>query len=123
VTHPILGPASWKEMWTAAEKLRAGGKRICTWCHEEIPNGRRSRCGAKGCSEHIWQATSWRRCRALCLRRDRFCPCGARATEADHRVPVCLGGLSDQGNLRGLCHACHLEATARLRREGKDYVA
>lgn len=123
VTHPVLGSSTWQEMWKHAEKLRAGGKRVCTWCHEEIVPGRRTRCGSRSCAEHIWQATSWSRCRTICLRRDKFCKCGARATEVDHIVPVSLGGLSDQKNLRGLCHECHKQATARLRREKKKYVA
>lgn len=123
VTHPVIGPATWAEMWAVAEKMRAGGKRICTWCHEEITPGRRTRCGSRGCAEHIWQATSWSRCRAVCLRRDKFCPCGEPAVEVDHIVPVSLGGLSDQKNLRGLCHECHLKATALLRKEKEAYRA
>jgi len=110
-------------MWAAAEKLRSVGKRICTWCHEEILPGRRTRCGSRSCGEHIWQATSWPRCRRVALRRQPLCKCGRRATEVDHVVPVSLGGLSDQRNLRGLCHECHKLATAQLRREKKSYVA
>ena len=123
VTHPVLGPATWERMWAAAEKIRATGKRICTWCHEEIVPGRRTQCGSRGCKEHIWQATSWSRCRQVCLRRSKVCPCGARAVEVDHIVPVALGGLSDQSNLRGLCHDCHLEATRAFRKDKEAYVA
>jgi len=123
VTHPVLGPATWSEMWAYAEKQRERGNKICTWCHSEIGPGRRTRCGRNNCAEHIWQATSWTRCRQVCLRRCKLCPCGARAVEVDHIVPVSLGGLSDQGNLRGLCRPCHLAATAQLRREKKSYVA
>jgi 5-methylcytosine-specific restriction endonuclease McrA len=43
--------------------------------------------------------------------------------EADHIIPVSLGGLGDQSNLRSLCKSCHKAATARLRKLGKHYKA
>lgn len=122
-THPILGPASWREMVAAVEKLRAEGRRICTWCHRDLPPGRRSRCGNLECSEAIWQAYSWGRCRGISLRTHQICPCGKRSSEVDHIIPVSLGGLGDQCNLRALCRACHKAATNRLRREKAAYVA
>ena len=122
-THPIIGPATWAMMRAAADKIRATGLRVCTWCHGPISSGRITRCGRAACNEGIWQAYSWSRCRRLTLRRQPLCSCGKRATEVDHIVPVCLGGLCDQNNLRGLCHPCHAVATARLRKEGATYRA
>jgi 5-methylcytosine-specific restriction protein A len=41
------------------------------------------------------------------LARDRHCPCGARATHADHIVPLSQGGDWSESNGRGLCSSCH----------------
>jgi hypothetical protein len=32
----------------------------------------------------------------------------ARAVEVHHRLPVALGGGDEPGNLRAVCHACHV---------------
>lgn len=136
-THPVIGLATWGEMVAARDALRAVGKRVCTWCHEEVPEGLRTRCGKAECREKIWQAQSWSRCRQVALRRNRICqgklttrtgnsyrtwPCGKRALEVDHIVPVSLGGSGDQSNLRCLCHECHLEATRLLRQYKSEYA-
>lgn len=118
-THPILGPATWRQMEAAAKAL---GK-VCSWCHGPVSKKRRTRCGKRECDEHLWQAQAWGRCRQLALRANRFCRCGARAAEVDHIVPVCLGGTGDQTNLRPLCCECHRQATAKLRREKGAYIA
>lgn len=55
---------------------------------------------------------AWRRRRAAILRRDRFCPCGAVATEVDHLVPKARGGTDHPSNLRGLCKPCHSAKTS-----------
>lgn len=123
-THPILGASSWREMQAAADAIRATGKRICTWCHGGISSGFRTRCGKEDCAEMIWRAYSWGRCIRVAMKAAKgLCPCGKLAAEVDHIIPVSLGGLGDQGNLRALCSGCHKEATARLRRERERYVA
>ena len=35
-----------------------------------------------------------------------------RATEADHRVALHLGGADDESNLQALCHGCHVTKTS-----------
>lgn len=123
-THPVLGLASWPEIKQAATAIgQASGRRICAWCHCEVPPGNRTRCGSAQCAEFLWRAYSWERCRREALRINRRCRCGKRAREVDHIVPVSLGGSSDLGNLRSLCPQCHLAATKRLRREREAYVA
>jgi 5-methylcytosine-specific restriction endonuclease McrA len=124
VTHPTLGPATWREIQQETSVLRALlGVNICHWCHRTVPAGCRTQCGASDCTEAIWSAYSWSHLRSEVLRKQRFCLCGKRAEEVDHIIPVSLGGTGDRTNLRGLCHDCHRQATARLRREGKSYVA
>ena len=60
-----------------------------------------------------------RRFRAAVLAREPRCRrCGARATEADHIVPVSRGGTNDpEANGQGLCRPCH---DAKTRAEGRD---
>lgn len=121
VTHPIIGLASWSEIKAATEVT---GRKICWWCHSDVPKGLRTRCGKSECAEMIWRVSSWARCAQVALRSaGRKCQCGAGATEVDHIVPVSLGGSGDQSNLRAMCHDCHRAATAKLRREKKEYVA
>jgi 5-methylcytosine-specific restriction endonuclease McrA len=136
-THPVLGLVTWAEMVNFRDTLRTAGKRVCTWCHEEVPEGLRTRCGKAECREKIWQAQSWGRCAKVALRRNRLCQgkliertgnsirtrlCGKRALEVDHIVPVSLGGSGDQSNLRCLCHECHLAATNALRKYKSEYA-
>jgi hypothetical protein len=54
-------------------------------------------------------AGEWRRLRLAVLARDRrVCRwCGARATEADHLVPVAEGGASTLSNLVAACRTCN----------------
>lgn len=33
------------------------------------------------------------------------------ATEVDHIVPLCHGGVDDEGNVQSLCAKCHREKT------------
>jgi 5-methylcytosine-specific restriction endonuclease McrA len=126
-THPILGPSTWREMREAASTIRREtSKRVCVWCHQEIPKGRRTRCGKEECNEGIYCAWSWGHCRHLALWENyhlKKCQCGKPAAEADHIVPVSLGGTGDQDNLRPLCRACHKAETARLRRDKREYTA
>lgn len=58
------------------------------------------------------------------LREAKFicAKCGAHgyAMEADHILPIILGGTSDRSNLRALCVPCHKEETAALARRRAD---
>lgn len=107
------------------EHRGATGARLCSWCHGAVPAGLRTRCGSLLCKEMIWRAQAWARCMNFTMRRDKHTcvVCGAGAAEVDHIIPVSLGGTGDLNNLRALCHECHKQATARLRRDGKDYLA
>lgn len=130
ITHPTLGPASWKQINAArAQILKELGRRVCSWCQGDVPSGYRTRCGKAECNEKLWQVQRWERCRWVKLRSlgsIKACE-RCRATrvelEVDHIVPVSLGGTGDQNNLRALCVVCHKAATARLRREKSEYKA
>jgi 5-methylcytosine-specific restriction protein A len=57
----------------------------------------------------------WRRVRKQVLEETPICPCGKPATDVDHIRP--FRGLADplrlaRGNLRALCHPCHMGRTA-----------
>jgi len=126
VTHPRLGPVTWKEMEAAVKQIRAElGRKVCTWCHRDVPAGARTRCGNSHCNEMICRAQSWQRCVRIVMARDRHrCKlCGRGAGEVDHIVPVSLGGLGDVENLRALCTACHKTVTKRLRQQKEKYAA
>jgi len=124
ITHPILGVATWSEMRAAVKRIREEtGRKVCLWCHKAISKGRRTRCGNAHCGEMIWQSWDPARPIRVALRANKHCPCGALATEVDHRVPVSLGGTGDQSNLLPLCHECHRKATALLRKEKAAYKA
>lgn len=49
------------------------------------------------------------------LARDVLCRlCGERAaTEVDHIVPLARGGADNDGNMQGVCRACHAKKTRR----------
>lgn len=51
----------------------------------------------------------WRKVRMIVLERDQFvCSyCCDEATEADHVIPTCQGGLDDLNNLLAACRACN----------------
>ncbi len=126
LTHPHLGPASWKEMERYVREFRKRtGVKLCAWCHGPVPRGKRTRCGKKICDEMLFQSQSWGRCIAVAMRKAgwKCAKCGGGAMEVDHKVPVSLGGTGDQSNLRPLCIPCHKKATKRLRKEKAAYVA
>lgn len=54
----------------------------------------------------------WEAIRRAVLASTPLCPCGARATDVDHVVPLRQGGTHARGNLRALCHPCHSRRTA-----------
>ena len=63
--------------------------------------------------------------RAAILKRDRYCPCGRPATEADHRRSVadCQRAGIDPNTLdngQGLCPDCHALKTAAEKRQGQQ---
>ena len=72
---------------------------------------------AKGrCDEHAakpWRSYggSWAIKRLRVLARNPRCPCGLKATEVDHVVPLRLGGTHDDDNLEALCKPCHSRKT------------
>lgn len=128
VTHPTLGVVTWREIQTAvAQRVEAAGKRICSWCFGEVPAGRMTRCGKEAYTERIQEAISWNVCcrRTIKAALGRGCAlCGYRyPQEVDHILPVSLGGTGDPDNRRALCHRCHKEETARLRKERDRFVA
>ena len=124
VTHPVIGPATWQQIQAAADKIRKTGVKVCSWCFCKGDKVSRTRCGSRDCHEQIWQVQSWARCRRVAIKAHRYCElCPARASEVDHIIPVSLGGLGDQSNLRGLCKDCHKKESARLKQLGKAYKA
>lgn len=130
VTHPVIGVASWSEIWKAARKRRLEtSSRICTWCFEPVPErGRRTKSCSHECAERIRMAYSWAWCRRITLKLYRCCElCGASGSliefQADHRIPVSLGGTGDPENLRKLCVPCHRAESRRLRALGAAFVA
>ena len=57
---------------------------------------------------------SWRKLRALFLKRHPLCcVCGREATDVDHIVPKAMGGADDWSNLQALCHEHHSGKTAQ----------
>jgi 5-methylcytosine-specific restriction endonuclease McrA len=128
ITHPILGLVTWREMQDAQQEIfKHQAIRVCTWCHVRVPSGRRTRCDAKECAQSIRYACYPQTLFDYVRRRDKntcqLCGDAQSDTEADHIIPVSLGGSGDMDNLRTLCVPCHKSETRRLRKEGKDFVA
>jgi 5-methylcytosine-specific restriction protein A len=55
---------------------------------------------------------AWEKIRADVLKRTPICPCGALATDVDHRIPRARGGTDHPSNLAALCRSCHARKTA-----------
>jgi len=55
---------------------------------------------------------NWQKVRRQVLYECPVCPCGAPATEVDHRTPLARGGTHERHNLQALCKACHSHKTA-----------
>ena len=105
------------------------GRRFCRWCHQEVPQGRRSYCNDE-CRKHA----DFNLTRHFAMQRDghKCVLCGAgrhtyqemeaarlegrvllrSAVEVDHNVAVADGGSHHPDNLRTLCCGCHRKRTA-----------
>ena len=62
----------------------------------------------------------WPRIRAQVLKEEPECrlrlpDCTIVSTDCDHVLPRSRGGTNARSNLRGVCHACHMKVTARIR--------
>lgn len=75
---------------------------------EQPPNGNRPSAAKRG------YGSKWRLIRAAFLKAHPVCDCGAKATEADHAVPLREGGSNAWSNLRPKCKPCHSRKTATL---------
>lgn len=104
-----------------------------------MPNRPRSPCTEPGCPElvdrpgkcpahrrdydrelkrrHTWRnyGGDWPKIRAQVLAEEPLCPCGARATDVDHVVPLRRGGTHQRSNLQPLCKPCHASKSAKER--------
>ncbi|MFN7019901.1 MAG: HNH endonuclease [Phycisphaerales bacterium] len=71
--------------------------------------------GDRGSAHSRGYGARWRRLRRIILARDPVCRvCQASpAVTVDHLVPKAEGGGDDEGNLQGLCAACHTRKTQR----------
>jgi 5-methylcytosine-specific restriction enzyme A len=128
--------------WADHEDLPKGpnGRALCRRCSQEVPVGRRTFC-SKACVTEWRIRTDAGFARRQVFQRDRgvCAECGKNVFEdaewrngskrtprargsgdlwqADHIVPVAEGGGEcGLDGLRTLCHACHLVATAALRK-------
>jgi 5-methylcytosine-specific restriction protein A len=61
---------------------------------------------------------AWRRLRLAVLSEQPICPCGAKASEVDHVVPLSAGGTHDRSNLMARCKPCHSRKTLKENRGG-----
>jgi len=59
---------------------------------------------------------AWAAIRRRVLIEEPVCPCGATATEVDHRLPLRDGGTHARANLQALCSTCHKRKTAEEHR-------
>lgn len=114
------------------------GRRLCCFCGDPIPKGRRDWCGDQcvlrygiASGDHgLIRSELWRRDKGVCALCGSQCACNVRdrmwtpdgwvkSTEipwdADHIVPLVEGGGHSLDNLRTLCHPCHKRVTRELR--------
>lgn len=106
----------------------SGVSGFCHWCDTQITAARRTRWCTDRCRRawernHVWgRARAWARKRAkyACVR------CGAgrdAGLEVNHIIPVNgarrnVGCFNHESNLECVCHACHVQITARQRATG-----
>jgi 5-methylcytosine-specific restriction protein A len=57
--------------------------------------------------------------RAVMLRDEGLCECGALASQVDHVIPLSEGGSDGMENRRAICDPCHAEKTARESARGR----
>lgn len=105
----------------------------CRQCGKELPNCRLWYCGgAEGeCVKLYYSLNVWGYAVELAIKRaGRKCEdCSSSLTLEVHHIKPLNGSprrgeLNKQGNLRVLCHACHIKAHVKLRprKENKDVV-
>lgn len=71
---------------------------------------------------HDLTSTEWRKLRQFILERDHHtCHyCGAMANAVDHKVPLNLGGRSNEDNLVAACRPCN---SAKRDRKAEEWKA
>ena len=78
--------------------------------HKQIVNKQYNRFDRDKDSQAFYESVAWRRLRRIKLQMNPLCEeCGrAKATTADHIVPIKQGGATlDVSNLQSLCGSCH----------------
>jgi hypothetical protein len=99
-------------------KLLPNGRRPCRGCGAKVPKGRLTWCGNECRDKHYMglsafaRAAVWKRDHGVCA----LCGNNRSAWEADHIVPLVMGGSNDISNYRTLCVKCHKAETAKLAR-------
>lgn len=123
-------PSSWELRTPIKNQKGPNGRPLCTWCHKEVPIGRRTWCSGE-CVDQYRMATDWQYLSRKVYERDKaICQsCGVdtkeipykkwrrRAHDIDHIIPVEHGGKSVMENLQTLCVSCHRAKTAKQARE------
>lgn len=106
------------------------GRKLCCWCAQEVPRGRRNWCSREH-QDAFYRVWTWQALALYVHQRagERCERCGSdhpgwrqsqrwpNATQCylvkmpwqcDHIIPVKDGGTDDPANLRNLCHPCHV---------------
>jgi 5-methylcytosine-specific restriction endonuclease McrA len=104
--------------------------RACLGCSRNAAIPGTSRC--KDCTRSGWQLRpppganvnyrgSWPRIAAAVMAEEKRCRlCGSQENlEADHIIPLSLGGTHERRNVRALCRRCHGRITARQGHEAQ----
>jgi len=93
-------------------------KRACDHCCAPVEQGERCDCtpAPRRSVERNTGNRAYRRARKLVLERDGYtCQyCGGPANEADHVVPVALGGTRDPDQMVACCGDCNKRKGASL---------
>ena len=93
----------------------------CCWCGKSpLPPRRQSWCSDRCVREYLsfepaaLRKACWERDRGFCRSCHRDLGETAEPWEADHRIPICEGGLNVLANIRILCLPCHRRETRVL---------